>query len=695
MKTKIQIQLYFLLLFSIEIFAQQIHFVDFKTANGHLNIYPETKEVKGKVMYQFEVKKETDTISIDAVNMNFLNVLLNEKKAFYINTGKQIQFVSKFKKGKYQLSFNFEAQPKQTMYFIGEGETKQVWTQGQGKNTSHWFPSFDDANEKVIFDISVAFDKNYTVLANGILNPFKTKITGENKLWFYEMQKPMSSYLLAISIGKFKQQIQKSSTGIPLEMYLPVEDANKFGATYKHTKKMFDFLEKEIGVKYPWGIYRQVPAKDFLYGGMENTTLTIFNQDYVVDEIGFNDKNYINVNAHELAHQWFGDMVTAKSGKHHWLQEGFATYYALLAEKEIFGEDHFNWKMYEIAERLQQVSKTDTIPILNEKASSLTFYQKGAWALHILRENIGEENFRKAVQSYLNKYAFQNVETSDFLNEINKVSKFDTQTYSKKWLESGEFQVKEAIAVLSKNKLIQQYFEIAEMKPIPFNEKQTKFMQLLQSDAQEPIIEEIISQVTEYPFEEIFDFMKEAIQIKNLKLRQEIAKSIKNIPPDFRTEYQTLLEDDSYITKEIAMNMLFSSFPEDRFQLLDNTRKWIGFNDKNLRVTWLTMALITPDYKVEDKPRFYDELLDYSSSKYESGLRQNALNNLLYLDPDDANVMFNLVNALVSHRWQFSKFARENVRNLLKSEKHRTHFAKMLEELPENEKFQLNRLLQE
>lgn len=109
---------------------------------------------------------------------------------------------------------------------------------------------------------------------------------------------------------------------------------------------------------------------------MENTTTTLFTTRYVVDDIAFLDRNYTNVDAHELAHHWFGDLITAESSTHHWLQEGFATYYALLAERSIFGDDYFYAKLYDTAQQIKFASRTDTIPVLNAKASSLTFMKK-------------------------------------------------------------------------------------------------------------------------------------------------------------------------------------------------------------------------------------------------------------------------------------------------------------------------------
>ena len=380
-------------LFSICSFAQQTSKVDFVECNATIVPKAESKSVSGKVLYTFKVKSSIDTIRFDAKNMDFSEVIVNGKKVNFKNNNKELLLFEGFKNGKNKVAFDYECKPKQAFYFVGEGDNLQIWTQGQGKYTSYWLPSFDDVNEKVIFNLNITFNKDFEVLSNGKL--LKSSIIENVKTWNYGMQKPMSSYLLMVAIGKFVKQESKSKSGIPLEFYLDKNDSDKFEPTYRYSKQIFDFFEKKIGVKYPWKIYRQVPVRDFLYAGMENTTSTIFAQDFVVDSIGFNDRNYVWVNAHELAHQWFGDMITAKSGKHHWLQEGFAKYYEMLAESEVFGDDYFYYKLYKNANAIKNAAKSYTIPVMNEKASSLSFYEKGAWALHIIRETIGEKSLTK------------------------------------------------------------------------------------------------------------------------------------------------------------------------------------------------------------------------------------------------------------------------------------------------------------
>jgi aminopeptidase N len=428
---------------------------------------------------------------------------------------------------------------------------------------------------------------------------------------------------------------------------------------------------------------------------MENTSATVFSRDFVVDEIGFNDKNYLNVNAHELAHQWFGDLVTAENGKHHWLQEGFATYYALLAEKEVFGEDYFYYKLYSISQQLKSVYKTDTIPILNEKASSLTFYQKGAWALHVLREGVGAKIFQKAVRNYLKKYSFKNVNTDNFLDEIRRVSKFDVDSFRIKWLESPSFDNQKVTELLSKKQSIKTLFEIQKLRNKPFLEKQAVFEKTMQSDAYFPIKEEIIYQIENVSFADKANLLHLAMATNDVNVRQSIANTTPKIPLDFKMEFETLLDDTSYITREVALNTLWSQFPEDQIKYLEKSKDWVGFNDKNLRILWLTLALGTKDYELESKAKYYDELLHYCSPKFESSVRQNALENLLFINDKDKNVLPFLVNSLTNHKWQFSKFGRDKIRLLLKNQNIRTYFETLLPTLNKVESVFLSKLLRE
>jgi aminopeptidase N len=694
---------YFLLLIGAFSFAQQpgpkgtsvaqTRFADFKTAHGTLSVDYAQRSVSGDVTYDLEILKPIDTLKIDAQQMTFSEVKLNGKPVNFKNSGKQLLLISKFRKGKDKLTFHYSATPKQTLYFVSAGADIQVWTQGQGKYTSYWFPSFDDVNEKVTFSLSVTYDADYQVISNGILLGAQRK--GSQSMWNYEMHNPMSSYLLMLAIGKFEKTDIKAASGIPLELYTEPGDANKSEATYRYSKQIFDFFEKEIGVPYQWEVYRQIPVRDFLYGGMENTSSTLFTRDYVVDDIGFNDRNYVNVNGHELAHQWFGDLVTAKSGKHHWLQEGFATYYALLAEKEVFGDDYFYWKLYENAESLQQASKTDTIPILNEKASSLSFYQKGAWALHVLRENVGEENFRKAIKAYLEKYKFQNVETDDFLNEIAKVSDYDVKSFKKRWLESSGFEVGEALALLKKNKFMQQYFEIGDLSPTDFAQKQQQLESVLTSNAYFPVKQEAVYQTIDIPFEDKKKLLLTAMQTNDVEVRQAVVQTLKKIPTDFEAGYETFLDDKSYITQELALGTLCKEFPEKRPVYLDKTDGRIGMNDKNIRLLWLTLALTTKDYREDKKAGYYDELISYAGPAEESNVRQDAIEKLLYINKGDTNVLPLLVSATVHHKWQLTKFARDKIRELLKGKNHRAYFEELLPKLPENQKAQLQKLLDE
>lgn len=663
-----------LLCFSSE--GQQTEYVDFKKAEAEIYVDFDKEEIRGSITYVFDILKNVDSIYLDVKNIiidykelngfEHINIINDEIK----NNG---IFKQKFKPSlNNKLTINFHVNPKKALYFVKKDSNYQVWTQGQGKYTSNWLPSIDDVNDKIEFDLSIIVDSEYQVIGNGKL--VKIENFKGYKRWHFDMQKPMSSYLVAIAIGKYNKKELTSKSGIPIELYYYPEDSVKVEPTYRYTKQMFDFLEEEIGVPYPWQNYKQVPVKDFLYSGMENTSLTIFSDDFMIDETSFIDKNYVNVNAHELAHQWFGNLVTATQGKHHWLQEGFATYYALLAERAVFGDDYYYNTLYDYAKELiLQEQAGEATALLDPKASSTTFYKKGAWALHVLKEKVGAQAFNQAVVNYLKKNAFKNVNTQDFITEVEKTSRQDLSSFEDEWLVSKTLPLAKMRTTLKKNESIAFLETIESAEYLSYRTDENGYvpsslvMELPKGYYTErlAVLREALKK-PEYPTYK--DLIEDAFSSNEIKTRQLLAK---HIPEGFKEQNESLLQDASYLTKEIALMNLWSKYPKDRAKYLDTTKDVIGFNDKNIRCLWLTLALLTPEYDSAFNKIYIRELSDYTSSKYGFQIRQNAfyyINNLQIFDYEN---LANLIDATSHHNWRFKSFARDLLKSLSEDQRYK------------------------
>ncbi len=633
-------------------YAQQTQVVDFKKAHALLNVEADSLRISGQVSYQFKILKAVDSVYLDAVDMNFNKVEILQdsvklESASHANLKDKIVFKYPFQKNKdYTVRFKYEAKPKKALYFLKREKEPQIWTQGQGKYTSHWFPSLDDVNDKIIFNLSLEGWDNYTFVANGVALAEGRLPNGKLKR-SYQMQQPMSSYLLALVLGRYEKTTKVSDRGIPLVQYYYPKDTLKVESTYRYSEKMFNFLEQEIGVPYPWQVYKQVPVHDFLYAGMENTSLTIFSDAYMVDDIGFNDKNYVNINAHELAHQWFGDLVTATSGEHHWLQEGFATYYALLAERDIFGEDYYYFKLLESVIDLshQDLSGKGT-SLLDPKSSSLTFYQRGAWVLHVLRGIVGDQVFKQAVKRYLEKHQFGTVKTTDFISEVEKGYGQSLSSFVNYWIKNKAFPYEKAFELLKK-----QSPAVNEFAMVDCEAKTSKCAEYLKYYVSDKAKAKVISQVPDLVNAETFK--------NNLKVRQAIAQYVTKIPESIKTEYESLLEDNSYVTIEKALYNLWTNFPLDRSKYLAKTRDVSGFNDKNVRLLWIVLNLNTPYYQTDNKQRLFDELVDYTGEQYNVELRMGAFNYLNLMSACNEQCRANLETAKTHHNWRMVKFAKE------------------------------------
>lgn len=687
----------FLLLFlllTIPGFAQfdasrdQNKVVDFIDVLAEVSIFPLEERVEGTVDFSFDILQNTDSIFIDAKNMEFEHVVFNGKPVKFHNDKSRLWLIYNFEPSEENnLKFSYSVQPKQAMYFInwdfpGRPEVqKQLWTQGQGRNTSNWLPSFDDMREKLVFDLKINFKSGYDVIANGKLIETKT-LNDSITQWNYDMLQPMSSYLVGVAAGDYFHKEIESASGIPVLLYYNESDEDKVEPTYRYSKEIFEFLEKEIGVPYPWQNYKQIPVQDFLYAGMENTGTTIFSNSLMVDSIAFNDRNYVNVNAHELAHQWFGNLITETNGSNHWLHEGFATYYALLAERELFGEDHFYWKLYETAEQLKELSDSGKgEALLKVGASSLTFYQKGAWALHILREKLGEEAFRKGVKSYLEKYAFKNVTTDEFLLEMENASGMDLSEFKKEWLLQSAFQGVQALNSLKKSEFITDYLEIAALREIPLSVKSDLLSQALDFPVNDYIGLEAVYQLAEEQDAEALKLYKKAFNSGNLYVRQAIALSLQPIPKELKSDFSSLLDDASYLTIENALLKLWMQFPEHADEFLEKTKDIEGFSNKNIRMLWLVLNLVSPEVKPEQTGDYYKELSGYTREYFPFEVRENAFGYLYQLNAFSDQNLLDLLNATQHHTYKFRNFSRKLLDTLLKEEEYRKSYVALMEQI--------------
>ena len=674
--------------------------VDFKNVAAEISILPKEKEVKGNVRYQFEILAATDSIYIDAKNMQFERVFLNNAMVEFHNDNNRLWLISNFKPSeKHELELTYSVKPKQTMYFINWAFadelllTKQVWTQGQGKYTSYWLPSFDDMREKAVFDLKINFKSGYEVIANGKLNE-KIAVNDSVTQWQFGMLKPMSSYLVAVAAGKFQQKKLESVSGISISLYYQPGDEEKVEPTYRYSKEIFDFFESEIGVSYPWQNYKQIPVQDFLHSGMENTGTTIFSNSLMVDSIAFNDRNYVNVNAHELAHQWFGNLITETNGQHHWLHEGFATYYAMLAERELFGDDYYYWKLYESAEQLKELSdKGKGESLLTPNSSSLTYYQKGAWALHILRERVGDEAFGLAVKNYVEKHAFKNVVTEDFLAEVEKTSNQDLTEFVNDWLKQSAFQGTEALNSLKKSIFITNYMEVAALRGFSFHDKAGLLNRTLEFPGNDYIGQEAVFQLEGERGPEAIKLYKKAFENGNMYVRQAIASSMENIPKELKEDFIGLLEDESYLTIENSLLKLWLQFPEETRKWLKKTENIEGFSNKNVRMLWLTINLVSPEIDPGKTSEYYEELSGYTREYYSFEIRQNAFGYLYQLNAFSQQNLIDLLNGARHHTYRFRDFSQKLLDRLLENEEYRQKYVVLLKQLSGDDREFLNKRL--
>ena len=343
-------------------------------------------------------------------------------------------------------AITYTVTPENGLYFrtpemgYPAGDT-QLWTQGEPELHRFWFPGYDYPNERFTSEVICHAPEGMEVISNGTL---VRRAPGANGLvtTHWRQEQPHVNYLVALACGYF-HKIEDSLDGLPLAVFVPPSGKAEAANTFLDTKKIIAFFQREIGVPFPWAKYYQVFCHDFLAGGMENTSCTFNAERLMFPDATEQLRTLHRLDAHETAHQWFGDLVTCRDWSHLWLNEGFASYYTLLYEREKFGADGFAHGLWREAQRV--LSSNDTKPIVwrDYTDPQLQFdyraYPKGAWVLHMLRSQLGEALYRTAIKTYLERHRDGIVTTDDLQQALEDVSGLSFDQFFDQWVYHGGF----------------------------------------------------------------------------------------------------------------------------------------------------------------------------------------------------------------------------------------------------------------
>lgn len=421
------------------------HNVDYKKLVLELSFVENENKIKGKANYLFSPLRESiNHLFLDAPNISIISIFLAGKKVKFKETKDGVDVFFKYDlswDNEYEMLIEYETTPQKGMYFVGWNDKtnrsrKQIWTQGQGIDNRHWIPGYDGVNDKLITETIITFKNGFEVISNGEL--ISKEIHKDNTTtWHYAMNKPHALYLMMIAIGKYDHKDYISNNGIKSIQYYYPDKIMAESVTYKYTNEMMDWFEDELGLSYQWDIYKNVPVQDFMYGAMENTSATIFTDYYLQNAKESLERNYVGTNAHELAHQWFGDYVTEWNGSSHWLHESFATHYSKQFLRSVKGEDFYRWACRNEQNAILSASLKNDYPIGYTNSGSSRHYSKGSYVLDMLRYVVGEAEYKKTVNVYLKNHALDMVDSHDFQMAFMKTLGLNLDWFFKQWIFKG------------------------------------------------------------------------------------------------------------------------------------------------------------------------------------------------------------------------------------------------------------------
>jgi aminopeptidase N len=420
--------------------------VDIQHIQLVLEVDPAKRTVSGTATLRAAViAPGAKTVELDAVELTIDKVTVNGKPAEFRHDGHKLR-IDVAGVAELTIAVEYRGAPRRGLYFVAPDpgypdKPVQAWTQGQDEDSRYWFPCFDAPNEKATSELTVTVPADMFALSNGVLVSDRTKAGKRTLHW--KLDVPHSCYLITLAVGEFST-IETKWREVPVVYYVQKGREEAAERTLARTPQMMELFSTKFGVPYPYPRYAQVFVADFIFGGMENTSATTLTDSVLLDQRAAIDYDVDALVSHELAHQWFGDLVTCRDWGEGWLNEGFATYSEYIWREHHEGRDAADLELEEWAdayfgEDSARYRRTIATKLYDEPIDIFDhhLYEKGGRVLHMLRTLLGDDAFYKALAHYLDKHRHGLVESRDLARAIEDATGKVVDWFFSQWVIDG------------------------------------------------------------------------------------------------------------------------------------------------------------------------------------------------------------------------------------------------------------------
>src|SRR5712664_2084951 len=406
------------------------------------------KKVIGDVTHTLAILRDgTSSVAFDSIGLTIQSVTVNKSPAKFESTASKliVPLPAVAHTGeKFDVNIRYEGKPAKGLYFIlpdkdYPNRPKQIWSQGESEDTRYYLPTYDYPNDRLTTETILTVPASWITVANGKLINV-TKTGDDMKTWTWRESLPSSTYLFTVVAGEF-EEVKQTWHGEPVTYYAPKGRGDRLLPNFERTPAMIELFSKKLGVEYPWEKYSQAMVDDFVAGGMENSSATtntsssLRNPKLIAEFPGDED----TLISHELAHKWFGDLVTCNDWGNIWLNEGFATFFEMVWTESHYPKEQADYERWSaVQEWLGQANLYSKPIVRHDFDDSSEFddnaYGKGALVLYMLRHQIGEDAFYRGLRHYLEVHRGKNVVTADLIKSVEEANHINVQQFFDEWI---------------------------------------------------------------------------------------------------------------------------------------------------------------------------------------------------------------------------------------------------------------------